>query len=88
MMQTARVVRVQVRQDQGPHIVWANAELEQLRADLLFGRDIHSHGQPEIRVPAREISGFARPRSLPCVDHDDTVGCLDGPGVGRQRLGP
>ena len=36
----------------------------------------------------KRLASFQKVRTLPGVDHDDTLAMLDGPCVGRQPIGP
>ena len=82
------MVGVQMGQDDGPHVVGADADLEQLRADLLLGSDIESDRQPEVWVPTGEVARFSGPGGLPRVHDDHTINRLDRPGVDGERFGP
>ena len=88
VMQAARMVGVQMGEDHGPHVVRADAELEQLRPDLLLRGHVEPDRQPEVRVPAGEVTRFTRPGGLPRVHQDDAFGRLNRPGVDRERFGP
>jgi hypothetical protein len=79
---------VEVGEHDAPDIARADAELLQLRADLLLGLDVLADGEAEERLPAREVAGLGDAGGLARVDDDDAFGVLDREGVDRQRLGP
>lgn len=87
-MQTARMVGVQMGEDDGPHILGTDADLEQLRPDLLFRCNVEMDCQPEVWVSTGEVARFSGPGGLPRVHHDHTINRLDRPGVDWERFGP
>src|SRR6202522_2987297 len=87
-MQTAGMIRVQMSQDDGGYVVGADAKFQQLRSDLLFGSDVESNRQSEVRMPARKVTRVARPGGLTRIHEDDAFGRLDRPGVDGERFGP
>jgi hypothetical protein len=86
--QPASMISMQVGKDDGPHVVGANTELEQLRADLLFRGHIELDRQAEVRVPSRDVTRFTSSSGLTRVHNDDAFGSLDRPSVDREGFGP
>ena len=84
VVQTARMVGVQVGKDHRPHVVGADAEFEQLRADLLLGSHIQPNRQPEVRVPAGKVARFVGSGGLARVHDDHTLSPSRSP---RRRSG-
>ena len=87
-MQTASMIRVQMGQDHDAHIFGANAELEQLWANLLFGGHVEPDRQPEVRMPAGKPTWLTRSGGLTRIHHNNTFGSLDRPGKDGECLGP
>jgi hypothetical protein len=84
----ARVVGVQVREDQPADVAGRDAQALELRADLLAGGHALAHGEAEERLPAGEVAALRGAGGLSGVDDDDAFGVLDREGVDRQRVGP
>jgi hypothetical protein len=88
VMQATCMISVQMGKDDRPHIVGANAELVQLRADLLCLGYVKLDRHPEVRVPQRKVTRFTRAGSLSSVHQDDAFGRLNGPSVDWEYFGP
>ena len=88
MRDASGVVGVQVGEDHPPHVVGREAEILDLRPDLLFGRNPFADSEPEIGVPAGEVALLGGAGRLAGVDDDEPLGVLDDPGEDGQGLGP
>ena len=88
MVQAAGVVGVEVRHHDPADIARADPEPLELRADLLLGLDLLADGEPEERLPAREVAGLGDAGRLAGIDDDHALRVLDRERVDRQRLGP
>ena len=87
-MKAARVVGVEMGQDDPADIGGRDPEPLELRADLLVGSDPLAQPEVEERMPAREVVAIGGPGGLAGVDDDHTLGVLDREGVDRKRLRP
>ena len=56
--QAARVIGMEMGHDDAADIGRQDPQLLKLRADLLLGLDVFANGEPEERLPAREVAGL------------------------------
>ena len=88
VVQAARVICVEMGHDDTTEIGRQDPGLLELRADLLLGLDVLANGEPEERLPAREVAGLRRAGRLAGVDDDHALSVLDRERVDRKWLGP
>ena len=88
VVQAARMVGVEMGHYDAADIGRDNPELLELRADFLLRLHLLANGEPEERLPAREVTGLRDAGRLPGIDHDHALCVLDREGVDRKRLGP
>lgn len=88
VVQSARVVGMQVRQHHPTNSGGSDAEPLQPGADLLLWRDPCAQSVAVVGMPAREVVALGGAGRLAGVDHDDAFRMLDREGVDRQRVGP
>ena len=82
------MISVQMGKDDCPYIVGPNAELAELRADLLFIGHVELDRQPEVRVPPRKVTRFTRACVLSRVHQNDAFRCFNRPGKDGKFFGP
>ena len=82
------MVGVEMRHNHLADVAARDAELLQLRADLLLGLHPLANREPEHGVPAREVAGLGGASGLAGVDDDHPFRMLDRECVDRKRLGP
>jgi hypothetical protein len=87
-VQAARVVGVEMGDDDAADVGGQDPEVLELRGDLLLGLHLLANGEPEERLPAREVARLGDAGRLAGVDDDHALGVLDGEGEDRKRLRP
>src|SRR6185437_11258506 len=86
MSQSSVMIHVQMGQHHLLHVPWSDTERTQLRTNLLLALNPERDFPSDIGMV--RLRAFEQVRSLTGVDHHDAFGMFDGPGIGRQPIGP